>query len=837
MQGYTDPPRDGLTVDQVRWLLAHGPQVTVDQGCDLLDANNNVIADISADMVVGGEITGDNTVTGESIAGKCQISLMRELAWGRDRVRPWVSLTNEQLVTTTTTVIDRPAASASRTDNADATWAQGTLANVASSGGALRLTSSGGAPVNQSFAYTGAAQTWTAPISTTVSITLDGAQGGDTAQSSGGRGGRVTFDLPVAAGDVLTFYVGGAGSVSTVGGWNGGGAMPSNTLGGTGGGATDVRLNGTALANRVGVAGGGGGASNNGTTGFANGGAGGGLTGANGAGTTPGLGGTQSAGGAGGGSFGAAGTLGQGGSGSQTAGYQGTGGGGYYGGGASQNALGGGGGGSSYATGTATNVVHTQGSRTGNGAASLTYTGAATYAASGTRVSPALSLSSLVAVDSSSVSWSATVPSGAGLTVETSVNGGASWQAATNGGPIPNVTPGASVQSRLTLTGNGSVTPSVSSLTVSATQAQLSHDVTTSGTQPVTAKFYQGVYVLTTPQQPSGETPVTFDVQGYDLTSLLTDQVGDTYVVASGTTYLQALRNVLTASGVGANLLLAGDAGSTALPYTMVWALYDGGPSWLSICADLLASIGYERLWADEVGNLRSQPATDPATRPLAWTFDVTDGSVDSLVSPGWTRDQDMWSAPNKWTFIQSNTNGVSPTVANGMVYKVTNQSDGPLSIDALSGRVRTKVVYLDVPDAATLKVQGDLAVAADKAASVSVSLQTFLPAIGHGDVVQFLQPGRSEKLPVATWTTNLDGSQGAWTLGLPATQPDTPLSASGYATVTQASPLRIVMDGATVDSPANSLDGAAYAVGARVTCTVRSPVPPLVQGVESPTA
>jgi hypothetical protein len=196
-----------------------------------------------------------------------------------------------------------------------------------------------------------------------------------------------------------------------------------------------------------------------------------------------------------------------------------------------------------------------------------------------------------------------------------------------------------------------------------------------------------------------------------------------------------------------------------------------------------------------------------------------------------------MWSAPNRWTFIRSNTGGVSPTVANGMVYKPPdNTSDGPSSINSV-GRVRPKVTFLDVPDAATLKVQGDLAVAADKAATVSVSLQTFLPAIGHGDVVQFVQPGRSEKLPVATWTTNLDGSPGMWTLGLPATSPDTPLSASGYATVTAASPLRIVMDGATVDSPANSLDGAAYAVGARVTCTVRSPVPPLVQGVESPTA
>lgn len=53
-------------------------------------------------------------------------------------------------------------------------------------------------------------------------------------------------------------------------------------------------------------------------------------------------------------------------------------------------------------------------------------------------------------------------------------------------------------------------------------------------------------------------------------------------------------------------------------------------------------------------------------------------------------------------------------------------------------------------------------------------------------------------------------------------------------ATVTQASPLRVVADGATTDSPAKALDGATYALNDRVTITVRNPEPPLVQGVES---
>lgn len=51
--------------------------------------------------------------------------------------------------------------------------------------------------------------------------------------------------------------------------------------------------------------------------------------------------------------------------------------------------------------------------------------------------------------------------------------------------------------------------------------------------------------------------------------------------------------------------------------------------------------------------------------------------------------------------------------------------------------------------------------------------------------------------------------------------------------TVTQASPLRVIVDGATYDSPAYTLDGATYALNARVTVIVRNPLPPLVQGIE----
>lgn len=185
--------------------------------------------------------------------------------------------------------------------------------------------------------YTGAQQTFVAPTTGCYQIQVWGAKGGNDAANLGGNGGYATGKLILTAGQTIYIYVGAAGTSGATGsggGWNGGGNAGNSGSSGGGGGASDVRFGGTALSNRVIVAGGGGGAGN---TSPQAGGAGGGLTGI----SSSGSGGTQSAGGAGT----SAGSLGQGGN--RGSGDGGGGGGGYYGGGAG-NGDHGGGGGSSY---------------------------------------------------------------------------------------------------------------------------------------------------------------------------------------------------------------------------------------------------------------------------------------------------------------------------------------------------------------------------------------------------------------------------------------------------------------------------------------------------------
>lgn len=120
------------------------------------------------------------------------------------------------------------------------------------------------------FAYTGEAQTYTAPASGTYKLEVWGAQGGYRSNSTyGGKGGYsigTITNLP--QGTKLYVYVGGAGGSGTTktngvvaGGYNGGGYRYGYK---GGGGATDIRFTGgtwnnsASLLSRVIVAGGGG---------------------------------------------------------------------------------------------------------------------------------------------------------------------------------------------------------------------------------------------------------------------------------------------------------------------------------------------------------------------------------------------------------------------------------------------------------------------------------------------------------------------------------------------------------------------------------------------------
>jgi hypothetical protein len=283
---------------------------------------------------------------------------------------------------------------------------------------------SAGTTCTITFTYTGDYYAWVIPAGVTaITVSLAGAQG-ESKTSAGGKGGKVSGVLDVTGGGTAYIYVGGQS------GWNGGGTGGTGggaTMNsGSGGGATDIRIGGTALTDRKVVAGGGGGAgrgdcvgeigggggypggfggtggsSLKGSDGGTNGGAvngsstqsstctwstfgggGGGQNGGGGAGgygtstggsggscgglnTNPGIGGSSGI------TAACAGTGGNGGS--MSNGGGGGGGGGWYGGGSGGGNYGSGGGGGSSYLGLMTSTSYTNADQSGNGTASITY--------------------------------------------------------------------------------------------------------------------------------------------------------------------------------------------------------------------------------------------------------------------------------------------------------------------------------------------------------------------------------------------------------------------------------------------------------------------------------
>ena len=206
------------------------------------------------------------------------------------------------------------------------------------------------------FYYTGASQTYTVPVDGRYKLEVWGAQGGLSRYNSyiwqGGKGGYSYGTININQGLTLYVYVGGQGAqvesstTAAVGGFNGGGEGGKCTsylyIGGSGGGASDIRINSDSLYARVIVAAGGGGAGYGQGKNEISGGTGGGLEG--GIGTyfssysaRRGSGGSQTEGGSRGisgtSAAGYSGTFGIGGNGASGQAGGGGGGGGWYGGG------------------------------------------------------------------------------------------------------------------------------------------------------------------------------------------------------------------------------------------------------------------------------------------------------------------------------------------------------------------------------------------------------------------------------------------------------------------------------------------------------------------------
>ena len=280
----------------------------------------------------------------------------------------------------------------------------------------------------------------------------------------------------------------------------------------------------------------------------------------------------------------------------------------------------------------------------------------------------------------------------------------------------------------------------------------------------ISARFNLGVFVIQTPVANLAENPITYSVTGYDLLCFLAVPVGDTYAVTSGTTYFAAIQAIITALGISSQLYLDGTLQASTLPNDMVWALAPGSnTTWLDIINDLLGSINYRNLWADENGNFRSTPATLPSLRAVEWILDTSD-NTKNIVAPKRDVTADVFDAHNWWRFVRTPMS-VKPVEGAG-IYTVQNVSNGRTSQTALGRTIKAPIQFLAAADQTSLAAQGDAIVAADQRVSRTFTISIDpLPVAGHLDIVQFKDNGSSDICQVDSWVIDLKGAPAQWIL------------------------------------------------------------------------
>jgi hypothetical protein len=287
-----------------------------------------------------------------------------------------------------------------------------------------------------------------------------------------------------------------------------------------------------------------------------------------------------------------------------------------------------------------------------------------------------------------------------------------------------------------------------------------------SGAGLVNVRFNVGVFCLTTPDLPVGVTPAVYQVTGFDLLYLLRRQVGDSYSVSAGSSYIDAVQQAISDAGLSSGAVID-TSGDATLPTDMVWPLIptDAGPTtWLQIVNELLAAIHYDPLWCDENGLFRSQPHVDPSTRTPEYFLDADD-VVGTIVGVSRSLTQDVFATPNTWVFVQQDFQG-TPVEGAG-IYTVVNQSDGLASIDQ-RGLVYADQRTVAAANQATLESLGDAQVAKDRATATTLQVTTrSLPIAGQGDVIAYsdVAAGGFFLVQATGWSLPLDGGDMTWAL------------------------------------------------------------------------
>lgn len=194
-----------------------------------------------------------------------------------------------------------------------------------------------------------------------------------------------------------------------------------------------------------------------------------------------------------------------------------------------------------------------------------------------------------------------------------------------------------------------------------------------------------GVFAAAVVSDQSGATSIEQHIEAYDRCWRVKDNYTETILsLPAGTNYLAAVKQLLTAAGIGSVIETP-----TAQTLTETREDWDVGTSFLKIINDLLGEINYKQLWFNAQGAAVLEPASVPTVENIQHTLDA--GDVRSLMLPENERQTDVYSAPNVFLCICSNPDKDAAMTA----IAVNDNPQSPLST-VRRGRRITSVETVD---------------------------------------------------------------------------------------------------------------------------------------------
>ena len=193
-----------------------------------------------------------------------------------------------------------------------------------------------------------------------------------------------------------------------------------------------------------------------------------------------------------------------------------------------------------------------------------------------------------------------------------------------------------------------------------------------------------GEFIATTVSTVSGQGGARLNIEAYDQTILLQQaSTGQTFHIAKGTKYLDAIKAILTECGITREIEEASDL--VISTDREDWGI---GTSYISIVNTLLSEMNYEALWFDKNGFARLGKKKTASSSVPTQKYEENQYSI---IKDGVTTEMDTYTAANVFTAIVS-----SPDESMMVATAVNDSPMSAISTVNRGRRIHAPVEYVD---------------------------------------------------------------------------------------------------------------------------------------------